>query len=148
MPKWQKGNGAFITGDVIRWREAVWKNQPRGRRKPVKLGERRVTGEVKGDDAKGFLRVLVLKCEMLDSQFSGELKPLAEGGIIRRKPDTIRKGEPERLVWSDESARAVVASRFIGPEAARPPEAHARKERAPAGRKARASRKKPPALRP
>ncbi|MGD0519833.1 MAG: hypothetical protein ABSA48_01135 [Terracidiphilus sp.] len=39
---------------------------------------------------------------------------LRKGENIRRKKRTIERGKPGRLLWSDESARAIVASKFLG----------------------------------
>jgi hypothetical protein len=39
---------------------------------------------------------------------------LPKGENIRRKRRTIERGKPERLLWSDESARAIVGSKFLG----------------------------------
>jgi len=33
---------------------------------------------------------------------------------VRRRRRTIERGNPERLLWSDESARAALNSKFLG----------------------------------
>ena len=42
------------------------------------------------------------------------MKVLKKGSQIKRKRKTIMRGRPERLAWSDESVRAVLAIRFLG----------------------------------
>jgi len=39
---------------------------------------------------------------------------LKKGQEIRRKRQSLLRGRPERLPWSDESARAVLASKCLG----------------------------------
>jgi hypothetical protein len=36
---------------------------------------------------------------------------------MKRKKSTLLRGNPERLLWSDETARDLIASRFIGNKA-------------------------------
>jgi len=42
------------------------------------------------------------------------LRPCAQAQEIRRKRSTIMRGKPERLLSSDERARALLASKFLG----------------------------------
>jgi hypothetical protein len=39
---------------------------------------------------------------------------LKKGSEVKRKRKSIMRGKPERLTWSDESVRRVLASRFLG----------------------------------
>ena len=78
------------------------------------MGEQIVTAEVlKEPDAKGWVRLLVRKCEILTELTTRKLFPISGNTEIRRAKKTIMKGKPERLLWSDESARAIVASQFL-----------------------------------
>jgi hypothetical protein len=67
MARWIRCGEKVIAGDVVRWRELVWGTR---RKNYVKLGSRRVTAEVLAEDGKGFLRLRVLKCEVLDNPYA------------------------------------------------------------------------------
>jgi len=126
MGDWIPLKGGFIEADVIRWEEAVF--APKGRRspRPIKIGARRVTSEVlKAPDAEGWVALLVRQCEVLSETVIGRtVEVFKNGKNIRRSEKTILRGTPERLLWSDESARDIVASRFLNdrqpPEPRRP----------------------------
>jgi hypothetical protein len=117
------GDG-FIEADVIRWKEPVFKNRRRGR--PLQLGERLVTAEVLRDDgASGWVDLLVRHSEAGSARWGSNLSDLQlppVGAATKRRRRTILRGNPDRLAWSDESARAsVVASRFPGDRNPAPP---------------------------
>ncbi|MGB8362976.1 MAG: hypothetical protein ACLQUZ_05120 [Rhizomicrobium sp.] len=100
---------------MIRWKEPVFKNRRYG--KPARLGDRLVTAEVLRDDGgNGWVDLLVWGCEVVSAapgrNPSDVLLP-EKDTETRRRRGTIIRGEPERLAWSDESARAIVASRFL-----------------------------------
>ena len=63
MPKWIPCGEKFIVGDVVRWKEAVWVEKGKRKKKLIKVGERRVTAEVLGTDRKGFVCLSVCKCK-------------------------------------------------------------------------------------
>jgi hypothetical protein len=114
MPTWTECGGELITGDVIRWTEAVWPERKRkSKKKPEKIGERRVTAAVLTLDSKGFVRLSVMKDEITANKYEMPLKHLKKDQVIVRKRVTIDRGKPERMKWSDETARAVAASRFL-----------------------------------
>jgi len=115
MPNWIKCGEDFITGDVVRWTEAVWpERKPRSKkRKPEKLGERRVTAAVLTVDSQGFVRLSVMKDEITANKYGMPLKPLKKDQVIVKKRATIGRGNSERMKWSDESARALAVSRFL-----------------------------------
>jgi len=107
---WLPCGGGFIEADVIRWTEAVWHKSRRGR--ATKAGERQVTAEVIGD-AEGWVQLLVRDCRPLGHEpLAGTL--LTAGSETRRKRQTIEKGRPERLLWSDEAARASLVAKPLG----------------------------------
>jgi len=114
MPKWIPCGEKFIVGDVVRWKEAVWVEKGKRKKKLVKVGERRVTAEVLGTDRKGFVCLSVCKCEILANLAARVLEPFKKGDGIRRARRTIGRGSGERLAWSDEDARAHVTSKFLG----------------------------------
>lgn len=116
MQKWVPCDGHYITGDVLRWKQAVWSDEGPKRsmkKKVTRLGERRITAAVLTVDSKGLVRLSVMKDEILENLYKMPLKALKKDEIIARKRATIAKGDPERLKWSDESARSIAVSRFL-----------------------------------
>lgn len=99
----------FIEADVIRWTEAVWERRS-AKAKALKIATRRVTAEVLRDDAAGWVRLLVRNCEILERFTRKDAGHLRDGQEIKRKRPTITRGKPQRLVWSDESARAALVA--------------------------------------
>lgn len=107
----------FVAADVIRWKEGVYKPRRSRKAKPLRIGDQIVTAEVlKEPDAKGWVRLLVRKCEVLDELTTKKLFPITANTEIRRARKTIMRGKPERLLWSDEDARAIVAGKTDGPQ--------------------------------
>jgi hypothetical protein len=133
MTEWIRLTADFIEADVIRWNEAVFARQSRRARQPIKIGTRRVTAEVlKGPDAEGWVALLVRRCEVLSETVIGQtVEVFKNGKSLRRSRNTLLRGEPERLLWSDETARDVVASAF--PAEVSPPKP--RRTRTPRTRK-------------
>lgn len=115
MPNWIKCGEDFISGDVVRWTEAIWPERKGNskKKKPEKIGERRVTAAVLTVDSKGFVRLSVMKDEITANKYEMPLKPLKKDQVIVKKRATIGRGHAERLKWSDESARALTVSRFL-----------------------------------
>jgi len=122
MGEWVPITDKFIEADVIRWREGVFSRPRRRRARVMKIGERRITGEVlKNPDADGWVVLMVRYCEVLSETAIGQIvERFKDGKTLRRSRETILHGEPERLLWSDETARDVVARGFI-PETAPSP---------------------------
>ena len=120
MAKWIPCEDGFIEADVIRWKEGVWERRGRlGRRitkrtRAINVGDRVVTGEVLKDDGDGWVRVLVRKCEIVSEKPGRRVALLPKGEEVRRRRRTIERGEPERLLWSDETARGALISQFLG----------------------------------
>ncbi len=107
-------DGAFIAADVIRWKEGVYKPQRSRKKKALRFGDRLITAEVLQEpDANGWVRLLVRKCEILTETSVKKLSPISNTKEIKRAKKTIMRGKPERLLWSDESARTIVASQFL-----------------------------------
>ena len=116
MAVWIPVGDGFIEADVIRWLEPVFKNRRRG--KPSKVGERLVTAEVLREAGKdGWVYLLVRLSEAV-SAYPGwnlsDVVPAPKDTETRRRFGTIVKGGAERLAWSDESARAIVAGEVLG----------------------------------
>ena len=116
MTKWIPCGNGFIAADVVRWKESVWEKRSRRRNaRVVNVGEPVVTAEVLREDAAGWVHLVPRACIMSSEKLPGRKVPvLPKGENIRRKRRTIERGKPERLLWSDESARAIVASKFLG----------------------------------
>ena len=113
--KWIPCGNGFIEADVVRWKESVWEKRSRRRNaRAVNIGERVVTAEVVREDAEGWLHLLTRACALSSEKPGRKVTLLPKGENIRRKRRTIERGKPERLLWSDESARAIVASKFLG----------------------------------
>ena len=116
MTKWIPCGSEFIGADVVRWKESVWERRSRRRNaRVVNVGERVVTAEVLRVDAEGWVHLLTRACAVSSERIPGRKVPvLPKDHKIRRKRRTIERGKPERLLWSDESARAIVRSKFLG----------------------------------
>lgn len=94
---------------MIRWREAVWKPKTRKGSRAVKIGERLVTGQVVKREPDGWVRLSVSQCDTQNAEnWTARIPPLEAGSVVRRKLDTIKRGKPQRLHWTDETARKAV----------------------------------------
>jgi len=118
MTKWLPCGGKLDIGDVVRWTEPVWHEY--GRRKKnkkrsiMRLGERKVTGQVLTHDAKDFFHISVMKCEILRIRYGVGIDPFEKDKVIKRKRGTIAK-YGERMVSKAEAAPRLPASKFTGP---------------------------------
>ena len=111
--KWIPCGSGFIEADVIRWKEAVWEKRSRRRNdRAVHIGDRVVIAEVMRAEGE-WLDLLVRCCSVVSKKFGCKVPALAQNMPVRRKRHTIEKGNPERLLWSDESARALLISKFL-----------------------------------
>jgi len=114
MTKWIACGNGFIEADVIRWKENVWENPSRSRTaRAVNAGERMVTAEVIRDK-DGWVDLLLRECTIISEKPGWLLKPLPKNLEVRRRRRTIERGNPERLLWTDESVRAGIASQVCG----------------------------------
>lgn len=109
MAQWITATGGIIVADVIRWTEGIYAKRRRKNAKSQRLGERQVTAEVLEATDDGWLKLLVRACIITKDEFAGtRLPPLNTGEQIKRARKTVERGKPERLLWSDESARLTV----------------------------------------
>lgn len=121
MTDWISCAAGFIPADVVKWTEAIWEEQGGRSKRPSKIGKRWVVAEVIEDDGRGWLRLLVRGSAIVsDGTDHRRAHPLKPGETVRRKRQTIERGGPERLRWSDESAREVLR-RQPGPHGAEAP---------------------------
>jgi len=133
MAKWIPCGATFVEGDDLRWLEAVWKPKARKNVKPVKIGGRIIVAQVIRCDAEwADLRVIHCETAAADGWAIDNLQP---GELLRRKREPLSKSwaATERKLWSDESARAIVASAFFKPEDAAPLRPHAQTKASPTG---------------
>ena len=113
--EWIPCGSGFIEADVIRWKEAAWQKRPRRRRgRAVNAGDRMVVAEVVRDYRDGWVELLVRASTVVFEKPGWLLKPLLANVTVKRRRRTIERGNPERLLWSDESARAALNSKFLG----------------------------------
>ena len=96
----------FLEADVVRWTEGIWERRgPKGKR-PVKIGERVVIAEVIDVEDSGWVTLLVRDCIVKWDKTDGKANySLRVDEELRRKQTTLERGGPERLPWSDETAR-------------------------------------------
>ena len=115
MAKWIPCGDGFIEADVVRWKESVWEKRSRRRNaRAVNVGDRLVTAEVLRGDAEGWVYLLTRACAMVTEKPGRKVALLVKGQEVRRKRRTIERGKPERLLWSDETVRASLVSKFLG----------------------------------
>jgi hypothetical protein len=115
MAMWVSCTDGLIPADVVRWEETAWER--RGRRgKAVNVARLGVTAEVLSADGEGWLQLLVRASAVVSEKTGRVLAPLTKDTEIRRKRSTVARGTPERLLWSDESARAAVVGASRGPD--------------------------------
>jgi len=117
MTEWVAVGGGFIQGDVIRWQEGDWiRRGTRGRARSVLVGDRVVTAEVlQAADRDGWVLLKVAACAVgVTRVHRKEVTALKAGADIKRAYKTLVKGKAERLLWSDESVRGLLSSKFLG----------------------------------
>jgi hypothetical protein len=117
MEKWIPCGDKFITGDVIRWVEPVWKPKQKTER-GEKIGYRLVVAQVMRCDSEWVsLEVMNCKHHLLDGW-----KVDALDGHIRRRRGPIGQGGAQRALVGDQEARAITASRYLNEPEGPPPE--------------------------
>jgi len=95
---WDSTVGDLVISDVIEWTETIWPaRKPRRKSKPKPLGKQKVTGQITGIEGD-FITLTILKVEIADN-------PHQVGTAISKKKQTILKGDPQRLHWSEEDVR-------------------------------------------
>jgi hypothetical protein len=113
VAEWVPCSSGFIEADVIHWSEGVWQQPRRKRGRVLNIGDRVVIAEVIRDDGE-WVDLLVRDCIIASEKPGRKVLPLAKNLEVRRKRHTIEKGKPERLLWTDETVRALLVSRFLG----------------------------------
>ncbi|MFN3701799.1 MAG: hypothetical protein ACK4VI_09825 [Alphaproteobacteria bacterium] len=108
--EWEKSTKEFVVSDVIEWTETIWPpRNPRSHKKPRPWGKQTVTAQITEIDAD-YIKLTVLKSEITENIIGSELKPHKVGTTITKKRQTLLRGEPERLLWSEEDVRKALLS--------------------------------------
>jgi hypothetical protein len=101
---WVLCDDEVVVGDIVRFTESVWERRgPKRKQRVVRVGEHDVIAEVLTVEEQ-WIYLIVMECE-------GD-KPLEKGQEIKRKVKTVLK-RCERLLWSEESVRAKLTTRFL-----------------------------------
>ena len=98
-------SGEFVESDVVEWTEAIWPpSHSRRRKKSRPWGKQKVTAQITAVDGD-FVKLTVLHSAIVENIIGSELKPHKVGTTITKKRQTLMRGEPERLLWSEEDVR-------------------------------------------
>lgn len=98
-------SGEFVESDVVEWTEAIWPpSHSRRRKKSRPWGKQKVTAQITAVDGD-FVKLTILRSSITENIIGSELKPHKVGTIITKKRQTLMRGEPERLLWSEEDVR-------------------------------------------
>lgn len=109
LGEWVSAAEGFIEADVIRWTEGIYEKRRGKKGKSRRLGERQVTAEVIEAASDGWLKLLIRATTVTKDDYAGSTLPQPKiGDTLKRARRTVERGEPERLLWSDESAREAV----------------------------------------
>ena len=111
MDGWIFCEGDFMKADIIRWEEPIWEKRGGRDARWVRIGNRLVTAQVLREDPDtGFVTLLVREDRILEDKTPRKtLRPMEKDKEIPRKRESLRKGRPERMLWSEEEARAAVS---------------------------------------
>jgi len=116
LGEWVSAADGFIEADVIRWTEGIYEKRRGKKGKSRRLGERLVAAEVIEATVDGWLKLLVRAAAVIKDDYAGgQMPPLQIGVTIRRARKTVERGKPERLLWSDESAREIIVATSQSP---------------------------------
>lgn len=117
MQKWIPCGESFIVGDVIRWREPVWKEKRSPRSRSVTIGERVITAEVLRSETDGWVELSTRHCETTRKKNWWKAMPLnlKAGELLSRRRGPIEKDGAERYRWGGtegESVRGQLTSKL------------------------------------
>lgn len=105
---WEKSDSNFVESDVVEWTEAIWPpSHSRRRKKSRPWGKQKVIAQITAIDGD-FIKLIILKSEITENIIGSELKPYKVGATITKKRSTLLRGEPERLLWSEEDVRSAL----------------------------------------
>lgn len=107
--EWIAAAEDLTPGDVIRWTENIWSDRKKGRGKAAKhkiAGKQQVTGQIE-EISQEFVHVKVIEAVIVLNETVKPLNTYVKDDTLRKKPQTLLKGDVQRLPWSDEEARAI-----------------------------------------
>ena len=106
ISNWEKTAGELVISDVIEWTETIWPaRSSRRKSKPRPIGKQKVTGQITGIEGD-FITFTILRAAITENPNRADIRPYQVGTAITKKRQTILKGEPQRLHWSEEDVRA------------------------------------------
>src|ERR1051326_3030000 len=106
MPKWIPCKNDYKVGDVLRWREVVWKPKARKSSKPVMIGERLITAQLAHCDGE-WLEFILKSCETKNAETWWKPIPeLKADKPLKRRRGPLSKRNPERRPWGGKDGEA------------------------------------------
>jgi hypothetical protein len=113
--EWLECGAKLVFSDVVKWTETIWpeKKRRKARQKAQPLGKRLTIAQVLEIDSAGFVRLSVIRDEIIENKHGMPLRVSAYGAIIVKRLTTIARGEPQRLKWKDEAQRSIEISVFL-----------------------------------
>ena len=100
----------FVESDVVEWVEAMWSPNKSRKKKSRPWGKQKVVAQITSIDGD-FVKLTVLKAAVIENIIGSELRPHKVGTTITKKRQTLLRGNPERLHWSEEEVRALLIPR-------------------------------------
>lgn len=97
----------FVESDVLEWVEAIWSPSKSRKKKSRPWGKQKVIAQIASIDGD-FVKLTVLKASVIENIIGSELRPHKVGTTITKKRQTLLRGNPERLHWSEEDVRAAL----------------------------------------
>ena len=104
---WAPALGDVVAGDIIRFAEGVFSGSYRRPCRATYHGSRAIHAEVIRDSYGAEKQQHTFTLRVIGST---GVEALEAGKIIRRKGRNVYRGQPDRLQWSDESERDIVAA--------------------------------------
>ncbi len=99
----------FAESDVVEWVEAIWSPNKSRKKKCRPWGKQKVVAQIVSIEGD-FVKLTVLKAAVVENIIGSELRPHKVGATIIKKQQTLLKGNPERLHWSEEDVRRLLIS--------------------------------------
>jgi hypothetical protein len=105
---WESTVGELVISDVVEWTETIWPaRSSRRKSKPRPIGKQKVTGQITGIEGD-FITFTILRSAITENLNRADIRPYQVGAAITKKRQTVLKGEPQRLHWSEEDVRTAL----------------------------------------
>ena len=101
----------FVESDVVEWVEAIWSPNKSRKKKSRPWGKQKVVAQIASIDGD-FVKLTVLKATVIENIIGSELRPHKLGTTITKKRQTLLRGNPERLHWSEEDVRKAILKSY------------------------------------